>query len=339
MSISRIIWISLAGLVMIIFFGVIPIDNYDQHVLLYGFLCSILFFACIFMALADFRSLNELTDLIEEKEVKFENPNRPQRKIAPFVIIPAIILPFILIFVQSSRVDSELKKYGVMTKGTVTGGESSTTSRRGQRSTSYDIKFTYKDSTNKSYNIEDGVNGDEFDKLYEGAEIDVVYSSLHPGLAEAVLSLKDLQKYKKIAVGDVSIEHIIPLLEGTVQGDSIVTYLNSVCYEWRVSDENYFVNDHKEIAIKLASDRSRILFIKQTTAYSYDPTPAFEQGLEKYGFKKKSSTTDGKTVELFYTDKYTITKDRQTTEASTSTSSSDFLNQAAFDIWYIDKVQ
>lgn len=332
MKLSSIIWYSLAGLVLIIFLGVIPIDDFDRHVLLYGFACSALFFGCIFFALADFKSLDEVTE-----KGTFDNTTHPTRKLAPFVIIPMIILPFILIFYQSSRVETELEKYGVMTKGKVTGGESSTTSRRGNKSTTYDINFTYTDSANNAYNVEDGINGDEFDKLYEGAIIDIVYSSKHPGLAEAVLSLKDLQKYKKIAVADVGIEHLIPLLEGTVKDDSIMVYLNNVCYEWQMDSENYFVNNHKEVAIKVAGDRSRIVFIKQTTAYAYNPEQPFEKSLEKYGFKKKSSTSDdGKTNEVFYTDKYTIMKDRQVSEAKDN---ADFLNQAAFDIWYVDKVE
>jgi hypothetical protein len=332
MSISKIIWFALAGLVLIIFLGVIPIDEYDRHVILYGFGCSILFFGCLFFALADFKSIDEVTE-----KGTFDNPTHPTRKLAPFVIIPAILLPFALIFYQSSRVETELEKFGVMTKGKVTGGESSTTSRRGQKSTSYDINFTYTDSANNSYNVEDGVNGDEFDKLYEGAVIDVVYSSKHPGLAEAVLSLKDLQKYKKIAMSDVGIEHLIPLLEGTVKDDSIMSYLNTVCYEWQINDsKNYFINNFKEVAIEVAEDRSRVVYIKQTTAYAYDLNQPFEKSLETYGFKKKSSTTDGKTNEMFYTDKYTIIKERQVAE---SDNNSNILGQTAFDIWYVDKVQ
>lgn len=333
MKLSKIIWLSLAILVLVIFFVVIPIDEYDRHVILYGFACSILFFGCIFFLLADFKSLEELT---EQKRV-FEDHTVPTRKFAPFVIIPALILPFVLIFVQSSRVERELKNYGVMTKGKVTGGESTTTSRRGRSSTSYDIVFTYTDSANQTHRVEDGVNGDEFDKLYEGAEIDIVYSRLHPGLAEAVLSLKDIQKYKNIAVSDVGIEHLIPLLEGTVAGDSIVTYLNTVCYEWQPGDDNSFVNSYKDVAVKLAADHSQVIYIKQTMAYAYDPDKPFEKSLEKYGFKKKSTTNDeGETREVYYTDKYTLFKDRQTGE---SRNSSDFLAQPAFDIWYLARLE
>lgn len=329
---SKIIWFALAAFVLIGFLGVMPIDEYERHHILYGFLCSGLFLVTLFLGLADFKSIKDATS------AKVDGPIPNTRKLAPIAIIPGIALFFFLIFYHSSRIDTELEKFGVMTKGTVTGGESRTSSRRGRKSTSYDVNFTYTDSANHSYSVEDNVSGDEFDKLYEGAVIDIVYSRRYPALAEAVLNLKDLQKYKKIAVADVAIEHLIPLLESTVKDDSIITYLNTVCYEWRVDSDNqtYFINDHKDVAIQVGKDRRRVVYIKETTAYAYEPEHPFEKSLETYGFKKKSSTTDGKTNDMFYTDKYTITKERQIPESKDNT---DFLNQPAFDIWYVEKVE
>jgi len=332
MTRNRLIWFSLTGFVLVAFFLLIPLDVYEHHTMLLSFIGGALFFGCLFMALGDFQSIYDIT------ESSSEPTDDKLRKAAPFAVIPALILVFAFIMSHSSRVSSELKEYGILTKARVTGGESSSSTRRGHTTTTYDIRVTYYDSAKREYAAELDVSGSEFNDLYEGAIIDIVYSAKHPAVARPVLSLQEMAKYKKIAMGDVGVEHMIAILEGKVKPDSIKDYLNNVCYEWRQDADggDYYINDQKKIAVAVALDQGKVLLIKEVLAIAVDQEQLFEKSAEAYGFKKREANDGEKTVTEYYTDDYVITKQRKDVDGQDS---NDFLSRKALDVYSVIKIE
>lgn len=302
MTTRRKIWAGLTLFVIALFTVIMPVHIYDQYPIMFAFLGGGLLLVTLGQTLGDFDSVYELF----EKDV--DKTNEPVgRKIAPFAIIPGIIFSIVLIFYNGGRKEDELKAFGVLTKGTVQNGSSTTTTRRFQSNTSYDIYFLYQDSTGAKHQFEQSVNGSEFSNAYVGQEVDIVYSRKNPGLAKAILGLSELEKYMKIADGKIEVQQLIAILESH-QPDTIVNFLNSINYQWTSSGSGVYSNEKRDLAIKVFPGNSELAFLDNTNAFG-GPNSEFEKSLETLGFKKKAVTENNETQELYYTDKYGVSKE------------------------------
>lgn len=331
MSLGRIIWLSLLFLVLLTFMKLIPIDVIDGSMLFFNFLCGGLVFVCLFMLLADFESFYELLNM-NDPEVKANEPST--RKMAALAILPGIITVFAMIFYQGDRKDDELAKNGVVVKGRVTGGQSKTTSRRGNSSTSYTLNVYYLDSLKNEYYLEDDVNSSDFNNVYEGAVIDVVYSKKYPRLAKAIVSVNELSKYKKIPQESISINHLLPILEDKIKADSMLTYLNSISYEWYSTGESgTYANDKKNVAINIAEDKSQVAYVQKVNLFEVREDE-FAKSLEANGFRKQASNIDGKEQVLYLSDKYIVSSKQERSEQS----SGNLLDMNGFEIYFIAKL-
>jgi hypothetical protein len=212
-----------------------------------------------------------------------------------------------LIFYNGDRKEDELKAHGVLTKGTVQNGSSTTSTRRFQKNTSYDLIFLYQDSTGKKHQFEQSVSGGEFGDAYVGQEVDIVYSKKNPDLAKAVLGLDELSKFRKIADGKIEIEQLIAILESH-QSDTIVNFLNTINYQWASTGDGIYSNEKRDLVIKVFPGNDELAYLDNTNAFGNSNT-TFEKSLETSGFKKKAVTENNETQELYYTDKYGVTKE------------------------------
>ena len=328
MSLSRILFSSLSVLILVTFYALIPVDVYERHDMFYSFAAGLLFFGALFLALGDFDSIYDLTSKPEPGE---EVP--ALRKLAPFAVLPALVLVFALVFHQSSRKQDELAAYGKLTKGKVVGGEATTTTRRFQSNTTYSINVTYMDSLDRKHVFSESVSGSDFSDLYEGAIVDVVYSKQHPALAKVVSEVSDLKAFVNIPSDTLTIGHLTAILEGNVPRDSMVQYLNSINYEWTAQESGYFfANEKLKIAIKLFEDNSELAYVEQTNLVDVRKND-FESNLIKSGFKKKASSANGESQEFFYTDKYIVSKERKISEHNTDSSMG--INIEAYWIYHV----
>jgi hypothetical protein len=329
MSLSRIIFSSLSVLILVTFYAVIPVDVYERHDMFYSFAAGFLFFGALFLALGDYQSLYDLTAKPEPGE---EVP--PLRKLAPFSVLPAIVLTFVLVFHQSSRKDDELAAFGRLTKGKIIGGKATTTTRRFQSNTTYSINVTYTDSLNRQHKFEESVSGSDFNDLYEGAIVDVVYSHKHPALAKVVTDVSGLKAFVNVASDTLTIDHLLPILEGNVPKDSMVSYLNTINYEWTGEESGYFFSNEKlKIAVKLFEDNSELAYVEQYNMLSVE-TSAFAGRLARSGFKKKASTVNGESQEFYYNDKYIISEEHKKSERNNS---SEMFKVDAYRIFHVMK--
>ncbi|PZR35101.1 MAG: hypothetical protein DI538_15725 [Azospira oryzae] len=313
MNTRQIFWLVACGLVLSTFFVWIPVDVYENSSIFFTISGAILFFVCLFLLLGDYGSVYELIEDLTSKD-----RNRPQpglRKAAPFAVIPAIILLIVLIIHQINRVDKELSTNGVLAKGIVSGGRSETTTRRFQSNTTYKINVTYYDSLKHQHVVNSSVNGSDFNDLYQGATIDVVYSRRFPSLAKPIIGLDELSKYKKIARDEITIEHLTSILDQKVKADSIIPYLNSICYEWVPGKEGLYSNEKLSKAIKLFPEGGELAYvIKISTIQVYQNK--LEDSFEKYGFKKKASESGGERSEFYYNDTHAITIETKNSDRS-----------------------
>ncbi len=305
MTTRKIFWIIATLAVLSTFLSWIPVDIYENSEMFFHFAGGILFAACLFFLMGDYGSVYELIEDMTSKDK--DRPQPGLRRYAPIAILPGFFFLGFLIFHQGDRVEDELKANGVLAKGRISGGRSTTTSRRFQSNTTYDINIVYEDSLKHRHDVSSSVNGSEFNDLYEGAIIDIVYSRKHPGLAKPVLGLDALSKYKKIAREDITLEHLTAILDQKVKPDSVLPYLNSICYEWKRGDsEQLYSNEHRNMAIKLFPDGGELAYIVKTNLYAVNDDN-LESTFEKYGFKKKARDNNGEQSILYYNDTHAIT--------------------------------
>lgn len=314
MSLSRIIFSSLSVLILVTFYALIPVDVYERHDMFYSFAAGFLFFGALFLALGDFQSIYDLTSKPEPGE---EVP--ALRKLSPFAVLPAFVLVFVLVFHQSSRKEDELAAYGRLTKGKIVGGKATTTTRRFQSNTTYSIDVMYMDSLDRQHKFEESVSGSDFNDLYEGAIVDVVYSKKHPALAKVVTDVSALKAFVNVPSDTLTIGHLTAILEGNVPRDSMVQYLNSINYEWTGETSGYFfANEKRKIAIKLFEDNSELAYVEEFNMMTAVDDSDFERNLTKSGFKKKASSANGESQEFYYTDKYIVSKERKVSDNKSS---------------------
>ena len=310
MSTRQIIWASLCGVTLILFFFLIPVDTYNNHLFFFSISGGVIFFITLFLALGDFDSIYEIIDKIPPG-----TPEPAMRKLSPAAVIPGIILIFILAFYHMGRKDDELKANGVLTKGQVIGGESTKSTRRFQTTTSYNVRVSYNDSLQKAHTFEASINGSDFNNLYEGAQVDVIYSRKYPSLAKVILGTSELSKYKKIPQGEVSITHLIDIFEGKIPKDSVEGFLNTINYEWTTSEADFFINEKKNIAVKLFRDDGQLLYVEQNNLFSASQSE-FMEDLEKNGFKSKEASAEGETQRIYYNDDYLVMVERKVSQKS-----------------------
>ena len=327
MSLGRIIFTALSVLIPVTFYALIPVDVYERHDMFYSFAAGFLFFGALFLALGDFQSIYDLTSKPEPGE---EVP--PLRKLSPFAVLPAFVLVFVLVFHQSSRKDDELAAYGRLTKGKIVGGKATTTTRRFKSNTTYSINVIYADSLDRQHKFEESVSGSDFNDLYEGAIVDVVYSKKHPALAKVVTDVNDLKAYVNVPSDTLTIGHLIAILEGNVPKDSMVSYLNSINYEWTGEESGYFFSNEKlKIAIKLFEDNSELAYVEEYNMMAVGRSE-FASNLAKAGFKKKASTVNGEEQEFYYNDKYIISEETKRAERNNS---NEMFNIDAYRIFHV----
>jgi hypothetical protein len=310
MTTRRKIWAGLTLFVVVLFTVILPVHIYDRHPILFAFLGSGLLALTLGQTLGDFDSVYELFEK--------EDTNVPQpagRRLVPFVIIPGIVFAIVLIFYNGGRKDDELAAFGMVTKGVIENGSSTTTTRRFQQNTSYDLIFSYKDSTGAKYVFEQSVNGSDFNDAYRGQEVDIVYSRKNPDLAKAVLNLDELASYKKIANNPIEVQQLISILESD-RPDTIVNYLNNINYQWVQANDGVYSNEKRNLVIKVFPGNEEVAFVDNSTAgYGLsNKNSDFEKSLETFGFKKKAITENNETQELYYTEKYGVSKENKMIE-------------------------
>jgi hypothetical protein len=330
MSTGRIIWLVALISNLILFFFIIPVDIYDHHDMMFSFTGGIISGACLFMFLGDFSSTYELFEKVEPG-----TPEPTGKKLAPFAVIPGIILIIVLLFYHLDEKDSELSTYPILTKGSVFGGESTTTRRNFSSNTSYSVNIIYKDSLNHEHRFEQSVDGSEFRNLYQGAVVDVVYSKKHPALAKALMDIEDLSKVKKIPQGKISISHLMSILDGEVKEDSILEYLNSINYEWtKESEKGYYKNDKMKLAIKIFPEDREIAFLQTRNLLVVEGEDSFEKNITKEGFKKKANNVNGVEERYYYNDHYVVSKETKTPEYRAGQG----ISMEGFEIFHITRV-
>ncbi|WP_018342614.1 hypothetical protein [Cytophaga aurantiaca] len=307
----RYIFIGLTVLAFLLFFFVLPIEFVENSPKIISIIETVILVVLIVQSICNFRNFEELNPP-KQPVGKFQSPVEDWR-LSTGVIVGAVISVFVLLFifisVHDSKIKSELKEYGVIVKGTVINGSST----KIKRSTTYDVNVSFHTLTNESLIVNKNVSAAEFQNLYEGAEIDIIYSSRKPSIVELLLSESTIKDYMNTEERETTLDDLITLLSFETN-EKAGAFLNKISYGWTYdSNEAIWSNERKSIAIKLEpkvalmSSNSSGLFFSNVYMKS-------DELLNDMKFKKIPS--DDTQVKSYESDKYRITFTRQIDNAS-----------------------
>lgn len=310
MNTSKKIWLGISVAIIALFLWGIPLGVYEASSFVYSGTGALLLFLSLFQFFGQYTSLDE----IFEKQDKAK-PESLGRSLSPFMVIPGFVFLFVLVFFHSHKKSSALETNGCLTKGVVLNGESTQRTRRMQTTTSYELKVQFIDSLGSTYYFNETVSAAEFNNVYKGALVDVVYWREDANIAKVVFNISELSKYKKIPNESININSLTAILEGTVNEDSINSFLNSINYEWLSSEKGVYENSKLNQVIRYSKKESTIVFVETNHMIGYamqengKPDFSFENDLIEKGYKKQaSSANNGNSIEIYYTDKYVIQK-------------------------------
>ncbi|HTF81414.1 MAG TPA: DUF3592 domain-containing protein [Cytophagales bacterium] len=298
MSRNRVISSILFVGIFVLFMWGIPVGLYNRNEFLFSVVGGILCFLLIGQALAEFRSLYELLESEEHVQVS------KARQLAPFAIVPGFILIFVFLMHNAARAEQVLKNEGLVTKGKVEDGRSTSTTRRFRTNTTYKLEYSYTDTHKITYHGSASVNSSEFSEAYQGMSVDVVYWKKDPSVSKLLVQPHEIVTYKRILNRQLSYVDMLTILEHKLGEDSLLNYLNAINYEW-LEGEGFFVNERLGMAVKRI-DSNQVAFIENMAA---EEPVSFVQEMERDGYAKMTRISQGKERVAYTKWPYTIVRE------------------------------
>ena len=276
-NLRRKIWLALLIASIIFFAWAIPLTSYNQSPFYISLTGGIFVFVFTFLFISDVTSIYELTEKDPDNQKKSLN-------YAPWAIVPGIAFLFIFLFNFEARKKSVFANEGALTKGTIINGHSETSKRRGNTSTSYEVIVEFEDDRGTRYEFNQSLNSKEYDRLYNGATIDVKYWKKSPKVAKAILSDDDIKESLNIENRPLAFTDLSHIINISLRKDSLIKYLNSINYKWEQQGPDLFINRNRNCAIKVKEDT--LVYLEYKNNFSNEEKD-FEQSLNQKDFKKK----------------------------------------------------
>ncbi|MDJ1503464.1 DUF3592 domain-containing protein [Xanthocytophaga agilis] len=309
----RKIWLGSVIATLYLFWSGISIGTYNQYPGFLSFTGAALTALFLALFIGDFTSVYDFTEDI---------PKGSPKGLAPLAIIPGIILIFVFWVHFDDRKDAVLEKEGVIVTANIVDGESTTTTRRFQSNTTYEVRVSYQPPKNRKYYFSQSINGSEFNSLYKGATIDVVYWKQDPSVSKALLSEDEIKKAFKIEDRKLEFQDIDKIFTAHMKQETILSHLNKIGYKWE-TQEGIFVNERHKIALKIDEESQSMVYLEKLSIGHLNGS-SFESSLRNAedGFKKSARLVGEEERISYESDHYIIFKEHKRTKPENSYSTS-----------------
>lgn len=273
--------------VFVSFYFLIPNTIYDLAPYLVSILGGLLFGASLIQVVGDFSSFDQLT----EKSPK----NAPIRqRVAPFMIIPGLVMIFVFLYNFRGAESKELLKYGKRTRATVVDG-SATTIKRG---TIYSLTLRYRTQEDpKILEVKENVSSTEYSRVGLGSTVDIIYSSKNPKLIELLVTDSSIEKYLGRTNTRITLDHLYELMD--LDNQKLGERLNELSFSWHYDDEeSAWINSKSHMGVHVRMNQQIAYFTPQ------DDFITLPKELERRGFLISDEGDKGEKV--YKSDKYTV---------------------------------
>ncbi|NER16264.1 DUF3592 domain-containing protein [Spongiivirga citrea] len=278
-KLRRILWIALTVITFVIFYFLIPTNIYNVSPFIISTIGAIFFTIFLLQSIVNFESFDELN-------TKDKSKTDWRHSITPFFVVPAIIMLLVFNMHFSASERAELKEDGITVKGVIVDGKAYESRRGG----TYSVTVKFKTKTGQAMRVSEGVSESEFDNLYKGQKVQLVYSKKNPSLIEILTSDSDIASYTGIESRDITPEDLMNLINK--ENHEVGKSLNEISYSWRFDkQDSVWINEKKSLAVK----------VKQNETIRYisfnHKSLLFGNELEKIGFNQVEN--EDKKLKLF----------------------------------------
>jgi len=184
----RIIAGAVALLIFLMWQWLLPVPIMHASPIFLAIGSGALFGACLYVAFAGIGDDDYNVDTYEAKS-----------KYKSRIIILAVASFFIgggyFFYCSIVREEAFIRNNPMIVVGKITDGTATTTQRRMQKSTTYQLIVEYKDKNDVAYNTPLEVTQEKWDKVGKGSEVKVVYEKEHPGICKLLMNEKDYKTY------------------------------------------------------------------------------------------------------------------------------------------------
>ena len=296
MSKRKAFWLSGVIVTFVLFYFLIPNSIYNLSPVVISMIGAVLITFFLIQSIGDFKSYKE-----------FNTPDPDEKtmahRIAPWMVVPGIVLVFVFSLNFSSKEKAELKAHGEKVMGKIIDGNSYRTRRGG----TYNVTVTFKTKDGKQMVVEEGVGEDEFKSFYKGQEVELVYSAKDPTMIELLTNSSTIETYAGVKDRDISPKDLMKLV--TFSPDSVGPMLNKINYQWTYEKtDNAWINQRKNLLIKVQPNQS-VNYLTFGDAFH-----TFPMELKRQRFEEIPSSDDE--VKLYENDEFLASVETQVMESS-----------------------
>ena len=265
----RIIWAVLAVATFVLFYFLIPNGFYNALPLLISAVGGGLTMVFVVQIFANFKSFDEISNK--------EAGTTIQKLSGIILFVGFIILTIVYHFNFDSKQEAELSQYGIQVKGIIVDG-SSTKRRRG--GTTYEVTVAFKTKEGKQIRTSEDVTEEEFNALYKGLKVDLIYSSKNPKMIELLTS-----KFTDTEVRDITTSDLLGLMDKT--NKEVGETLNAIKYGWNYSKKDSLWSHDRAGLVVMQIKNQEVRYLENHAKYD-----VFKESLLKKGFSEVGDKED-----------------------------------------------
>lgn len=283
-KIRRILWGVGAVAIFLIFYFLIPVSISNSAPAIFSFIGAALVAVFVVQAIADIKS---------EKEFKEVNENPQKSKYLPLALVGTLVVSLLVFYLNfNSQETNELKENGVQAKGVIVDGSS----YRIKRTTHYEVEVEFKTKEGKKIKVKEDVLENEFNSMYIGRTVDLIYLKSDPYVIELLTSDDALKKFKGSEERNITFNDLTKLID--LKKDEIGETLNKISYGWEYDEERAgWYNERRDCFISVYENMF-VRYIKMGMIYKGEEFLGGGKEFEKTG-------DEGGNIE-YESDKYLI---------------------------------
>jgi hypothetical protein len=307
MNVNKIVCLTLLAAVVWFFFRGIPLEYYDNNLILYSALGGFLFFIFSFQFFGNYNLIKYNTKEATEG-----------KKTAPLMIIPAVVFSIALIFNNGHRKNVILKEVGITTDAIPTGIETTSTTRRFKTTKTKKLELSFRDTSGYKHTTLVDVSQNFLEKLEYGQKVKIVYWMDNPTIAklhcdiykenykneailkehklisnvakenERILSKNGEPDTPTVSDRNFTLKDLLVLVDSSKTGEELFERINKINVGW-VKEGAVFVNKERGLAVKFEKIGQISYIERYNNSYNYR-NPLFTQ-FENSGFKEVSDNS------------------------------------------------
>ena len=188
---SKIIWVTITLLILIINQFFVPVTSSFSHPILIVIIFGVITGLTAMQIAFSYRNIDEFFAIFAQKTSEKDD----KKQLLLMIVFIAFSISFNYV-INNLKVETEFKKHGETVKGIVFNGQEETSKSRKSTTTAYTLNYSFTTKSKKDLISKYNVTREEYSRSYKDVTVDVLYSKRFPEINKisAIHSIYDLFK-------------------------------------------------------------------------------------------------------------------------------------------------